>query len=195
MSRRSRAQGRTVTRPARHLDSSRRGFLRIALGAAALWFSRRRVRAASDIPAGVSPELLDDLVALAGVLVPPDTTPGIERQDVLAWLAELEETEGSVGDWLPTALRELDETALRLLGRTDRFAGLTPIEREVMVAELLDGWGLDPSRDFTQRIVRPLMTFFYASARGYSVVGYASYTGTSLLGDPDAYTRPGVMPV
>ena len=42
--------------------------------------------------------------------------------------------------------------------------------------------------------VRPLISSFYNSAKGYAVVGYQNHSGTSLLGDLTSYTGPAMEP-
>lgn len=47
---------------------------------------------------------------------------------------------------------------------------------------------------WVRHVALAMMAFFYASPRGFSVLGYASYHGTALAGDVTSYRGPAVMP-
>ncbi len=197
----------TGTGTATRTGLSRRKLLARGAGAVCLLVLPRKVLAASepdtagDRAAGgaLSPAphaaLIEDLNALATVLVPEDVTAGMTPDDVRAWLDDLVERDAQALDKLESAMATIAPAIEQLAGHPARFSGLEADQRHAIVAKLLEGQGTTkPLGVWTKLVALPLTVAFYASPRGYTVVGYSSHTGTSLMGDPLAYSKAGQMP-
>lgn len=195
---RSRRRGGLLTRLARR---TRRGFLRDAAWLTASLAVPRVAWSAAEKSASGSPRvppadpILTDLLAIAPILVPADATPGMGGDDVRAWYDVQRAAEPAEFAKVPAAMAAVDEAVEAVTHRKVRFASLAPTEREAVIAKIFARTHDDATASYWVRhVALPMMAFFYASPRGFSVVGYGAYNGTALAGDVTSYVGPAHMP-
>jgi gluconate 2-dehydrogenase subunit 3-like protein len=173
---------------------SRRGFM-AATGGGLIALSLSWPSLAQSDPLEIfEPELIDDLVALGETLVPEDMTPGMGREDVLRWLERRMTRDSDTPVWLRRLMPTLQEGVTAAVDPGARFATLDAEQRHAVLVHLLDDPGEASESEWNRRVVRPLISGFFNSPLGYTVVGYRNHTGSSLAGDVTSYTGPGQLP-